>query len=405
MLKKIILFEGEMVGGHGHHYQHMVESSFYLKNKGKIIWIVNKKFEQRNLFIPNFVKVFPVIDTGYRDLINNKNAVFVIVKNFFLYFYFLFYSFNNFNYLNILRKNFFLLPKYFPSFFLVYKRLKITSNDVIIFQSARLNDFELSYFLSLIDKNYPDIHLKIIALHKKQKLKKFYFYLKKLLINKILFKKFFVYTETPNQSLIIKNDTGISLKVFNNILNFYSRQNNKRHLTIGFLGESRKDKGFDKVPDLIEKIIKINNNFRFIIQISRISREFKFVQDRIIKLAKGNKKIKIITGYLNFHSYRNMLKKVDIMPILHTPQQLKNFGSGIIFSSLTNEIPIIILKNNNYIKKLFKFKSYLEAKNIDDYAMCVYKIFRNYNYYLAQAKKQSNLYKSKLINDPLINRI
>ena len=405
MLKKIILFEGEMVGGHGHHYQHMVESSFYLKNKGKIIWIVNKKFEQRNLFIPNFVKVFPVIDTGYRDLINNKNAVFVIVKNFFLYFYFLFYSFNNFNYLNILRKNFFLLPKYFPSFFLVYKRLKITSNDVIIFQSARLNDFELSYFLSLIDKNYPDIHLKIIALHKKQKLKKFYFYLKKLLINKILFKKFLVYTETPNQSLIIKNDTGISLKVFNNILNFYSRQNNKRHLTIGFLGESRKDKGFDKVPDLIEKIIKINNNFRFIIQISRISREFKFVQDRIIKLAKGNKKIKIITGYLNFHSYRNMLKKVDIMPILHTPQQLKNFGSGIIFSSLTNEIPIIILKNNNYIKKLFKFKSYLEAKNIDDYAMCVYKIFRNYNYYLAQAKKQSNLYKSKLINDPLINRI
>jgi hypothetical protein len=193
--------------------------------------------------------------------------------------------------------------------------------------------------------------------------------------------------------------------VFNNILNFYSRQNNKRHLTIGFLGESRKDKGFDKVPDLIEKIIKINNNFRFIIQISRISREFKFVQDRIIKLAKGNKKIKIITGYLNFHSYRNMLKKVDIMPILHTPQQLKNFGSGIIFSSLTNEIPIIILKNNNYIKKLFKFKSYLEAKNIDDYAICVYKIFRNYNYYLAQAKKQSNLYKSKLINDPLINRI
>lgn len=359
------------------------------------------------MFIPNFVKVFPIIDTGYRDLINNKNAIFVIIKNFFLYFYFLFYFifFNNFNYLNILSKNFFLLPKYFPSFFFVYKRLKIISTDVIIFQSARLNDIELSYFLSLIDKNYPDIHLKIIALHKKQKLKKFYFYLKKFLINKILFKKFFLYTETTNQSLIIKNDTGINPKVFNNILNFYSRQKNKRHLTIGFLGESRKDKGFDKVPDLIEKIIKINNNFRFIIQISRISREFKFVQDRIIKLAKGNKKIKIITGYLNFHSYRNMLKRVDIMPILHTPQQLKNFGSGIIFSSLTNEIPIVILKNNNCVKKLFKFKSYLEAKNIDDYAMCVCKIFRNYNYYLAQAKKQSNLYKSKLINDPLINRV
>jgi glycosyltransferase involved in cell wall biosynthesis len=404
MLKKIILFEGEMVGGHGHHYHHMVESSLYLKNKGKIIWIVNKKFQRKNLFIPNFVKVFPVIDTGYRDLINNKNTIFVVIKNFFFYFYFLFF-FNNFNYLNILSKNFFLLPKYFSSFFYIYKRLKITSNDVIIFQSARLNDCELSYFLSLIDKNYPDMHLRIIALHKKQKLKKFYFYLKKFLINKILFKKIFLYTETTKQSLIIKNDTGISLKVFNNILNFYSRQNNKRYLTIGFLGESRKDKGFDKVPDLIEKIIKINNNFKFIIQISKISREFKFVQDRIIKLGNDNKNIKIITGYLNFHSYRNILKRVDIMPILHTSHQLKNFGSGIIFSSLTNEIPIVILKNNNYIKKLFKFKSYLEAKNIDDYAMCVCKISRNYNYYLAEAKKQSNLYKSKLINDPLIKKI
>jgi glycosyltransferase involved in cell wall biosynthesis len=404
MLKKIILFEGEMVGGHGHHYHHMVESSLYLKNKGKIIWIVNKKFQRKNLFIPNFVKVFPVIDTGYRDLINNKNTIFVVIKNFFFYFYFLFF-FNNFNYLNILSKNFFLLPKYFSSFFYIYKRLKITSNDVIIFQSARLNDCELSYFLSLIDKNYPDMHLRIIALHKKQKLKKFYFYLKKFLINKILFKKIFLYTETTKQSLIIKNDTGISLKVFNNILNFYSRQNNKKNLTIGFLGESRKDKGFDKVPDLIEKIIKINNNFKFIIQISKISREFKFVQDRIIKLGNDNKNIKIITGYLNFHSYRNILKRVDIMPILHTSHQLKNFGSGIIFSSLTNEIPIVILKNNNYIKKLFKFKSYLEAKNIDDYAMCVCKISRNYNYYLAEAKKQSNLYKSKLINDPLINKI
>lgn len=47
MLKKIILFEGEMLGGHGHHYHHMVESSFYLKNKGKIIWIVNKKFKRK----------------------------------------------------------------------------------------------------------------------------------------------------------------------------------------------------------------------------------------------------------------------------------------------------------------------------------------------------------------------
>ena len=46
---KIILFEGELKGGKGHHYDHLVENSFFYKNRGKILWVVNKKFKKIKL--------------------------------------------------------------------------------------------------------------------------------------------------------------------------------------------------------------------------------------------------------------------------------------------------------------------------------------------------------------------
>ena len=65
---KIVLFEGELKAGKGHHYNHLVENSFFYKNKGKILWFVNKKFEKKNLFVPKFVKVLNKIDTGNRKI-------------------------------------------------------------------------------------------------------------------------------------------------------------------------------------------------------------------------------------------------------------------------------------------------------------------------------------------------
>ena len=44
--KKIILFEGELSGGKGHHYDFLVENSFYYKEKGEIFWVVNKRFNK-----------------------------------------------------------------------------------------------------------------------------------------------------------------------------------------------------------------------------------------------------------------------------------------------------------------------------------------------------------------------
>ena len=46
---KIVLVECELKGGKGHHYDHLVENSFYYKNSGEIVWILNKDFKKKKL--------------------------------------------------------------------------------------------------------------------------------------------------------------------------------------------------------------------------------------------------------------------------------------------------------------------------------------------------------------------
>ena len=99
------------------------------------------------------------------------------------------------------------------------------------------------------------------------------------------------------------------------------------------------------------------------------------------------------------------MKNVDIIPLLHSLDQLKYSGSGLVFSSIVNEIPLIIPKNAIYVKNFFKYQSYLEADNIIDYSQSIIKIIENYEYYLGMAKKQSLVFKSNIKEDPINKRI
>ena len=85
--------------------------------------------------------------------------------------------------------------------------------------------------------------------------------------------------------------------------------------------------------------------------------------------------------------------------------QLKNCGSGIVFSSMVNEIPMVIPKNARFVRSFFKYDSFLEAESIDDYSKSIEKIIDNYPKFLEMAKKQSKLYLNKLNHDFLNNRI
>ena len=409
--EKIILFEGELKSGKGHHYDHIVENSFFYKNKGEIVWIVNKKFEKIKLFIPEFVKVFNIIDTGNRKVtFKSFFSIFHILNisiiNFFKsYFFLLFHIKFNKKLFSYLYKNFFSFPKYFSSFFSTFKNGTLKKGDKIIFQTARINDLELAYLLSLLDFDI-EIHIRIIQLHRKKRLKKFINILNKFNDENKLFKSVFIYTETEFQKEEIKKLTGIEVEIFFNNLSFSKKNITDGEISIGILGESRYDKGFYKVPELIRYLNdNLNKKINFIIQINNYPQNLSKVKDELLDLSKKFKNIKLINGYMNYFEYREILKKINIIPLLHELDQLKYCGSGIVFSSIVNEIPMVIPKNAIYVKKFFKYNSYLEAENTYEYSKKIIEIVNNYPKFLECAKKQSYFYKDKLNKDFLNNRI
>lgn len=409
--KKIILFEGELKGGKGHHYDHLVENSFFYQNRGEIIWVVNKKFRKENLFIPKFVKVLNIIDSADRKIIQknfkfNIEIIYLVIKNFFKSYFFLLFRIKlNSKFLVFILKNFFSFPKYFSSFYEIYETLNLNKDDKILFQTSRINDFELAYALTLLNCK-PQIHLRIIQLHKKRKLKNFNNILKKLNDDKKLFNDVFVYTETDFQKQEIKRYTNIDVDLFFNNLSFSEKNEKKSRFTIGILGESRYDKGFYKTPELIRILNnKVPNKINFIIQINNCPSNLIKTKEELQELAREFNNIKLINGYINFFEYREILKTIDIIPLLHELDQLKNCGSGIVFSSMVNEIPMVIPKNAIFVSSFFKYESFLEAKDINDYSQSIEKIIENYPKFLEKAKKQSKLYLNKLNQDFLNNRI
>ena len=194
--------------------------------------------------------------------------------------------------------------------------------------------------------------------------------------------------------------------MFHDFYRFSTKIRKSKKINIGFFGEARKDKGFANYSYLIKSCFKINSNLSFIIQFSSVPDDLQNAKENLLNYACKNNKIKIITKYLDYFEYRKLLKKIHIVPILHDPKRISQIGSGVIFSCITNEIPMILPKNNLIKKNFdFKFNSYLEADSIEEYANKILEIQGNYDYFLNQAKMEAKYFREKFNNYPFLERI
>lgn len=397
-MRKILLFEPLGNGRVGHGIDNLIEDANLFKKKFSIFAFVDKNFDT-NFKVPSFIKLIKTCEFKKRNYLKSLFVYllyFIKEKKLILFFF-------------AIIRNWFSIPNYFFSFYLKYKQFSFNENDLIVLESARDKDIELFYFIFLLEKKIPSLHIKVRYPPKKKKLKNFFYYCNKLYNNKLLTKKFFLYTEIKSNTLIIKKYLKINVFKYEQPYKFYSRRYvAKKEYTLGFLGESRNEKGFYLLPKLIKKIQSItNSNFKFIIQISKnIYPDTVVARKEIIELSKNYKNIKIFFGHLSFLKWRNLLKKIDIMPVLYNRNYFNSQGSGILNSSLSHEIPLVIPSDSKFLKKNLKFKCFCEAKDIDEYAEKSILISKDYKKYLANSKEQSNYLKKFLLEkDSFIKNI
>ena len=190
------------------------------------------------------------------------------IKNFIDIIYFIYLFKTNkkklFSFLKCLFLNYFVVPRYFKSFYLEYVKLNFNPNDDIVFQSCRRKDIALIYFLYNIDIiQLPKIHIRIFHLPKKR-FKDFYFYFDKIMEGTK--KNVFLYTEMGKKKKILTSKLGSKslINVTKPIFSFYNRRLDLTNHTIGFIGEARTNKGFNEIPKFIQIIKKYDKDVNFI---------------------------------------------------------------------------------------------------------------------------------------------
>ena len=182
---------------------------------------------------------------------------------------------------------------------------------------------------------------------------------------------------------------------------FFSRSINNLSKTIGYMGDARVNRGFNLLPELIEKLTAISSDFKFIIQYAKTDKTVIATSDKLHEMAKLNSNINICQKYLDYKEFRDTLKKIDIMPILHNSNEINLGNPSTIYSSITHEIPMTVPSNLKYMKDVLIHNSYEESNNIDETVKKILLIKNNYTNYLESAKKNSSILSAKFFNDPL----
>ena len=414
MKNKLILIESEMVEPKGHFLSNLIDISKFFEKKLKVCWLLNKNFNSQNTYIPKKQIIIKAIKSNKYKRNKNKLAyvleeIYLFFLNIFNIFYFSIYFIKNNNFINYiiaLRSNYFLLPRYFSSFYFSYKSMKLSKNDHILFPSARRKDIALVNFLTKIDDDHPKFHMRLFLMPKKR-FKGFFYYLKEIDKPLKTNRAFLYLWNNKNYKIALKNSLSkkgifISQLIFsyNPFLKFNRKFKKYNHI-LGYAGNARRARGFHKLPKLIELIEKKSSSFHYLIQFSKISDDMLPIKKKLYELSKKNKRIKIIEKYLNNDEFIKILKKIDIMPILHDANEINTVTSGTLYSCLPYEIPFLIPKGLSFMKNINKFKSHEIGKNLDDIAIKAIKVSRKYSYYLKNAKLNFKILKQILYKDPL----
>ena len=416
MKNKLLLLETEMVGPGGHYLDNVIESYYYFRNNLQIQCLLNKKFNPQGTFIPSELQLIKILNSNIFKKEKNKFLylsfeIFSLLKRFIftilLIPFFLFHK-NFKNYLNAIISNKFIIPKYFTEVFFFLKKNKYSKNDHIFFQTTRNKHIALANFIARIDDNLPNIHLRILYTpSSKKKFTGFYYYLNQIkpyLLNK----KISLYSLTDKNIKIFNDKINSKIGIFKTNIPwvFFNREKKDNSITVGYMGDARESRGFNLLPDLINKLIDKNENLNFIIQFSKTSsNSTSITSENLFKMAENNPKIKILKTYLDYADFRNTLQKIDIMPILHNNEEINNGNPSTIYSSITHEIPMVLPQNLNYMKEVMVNKSFEIADNLDGVVTQTLKIANNYNSYLNAAKINSKLLFKIFENDPLKKNI
>ena len=414
MGKKLLLLETEMRGPGGHYLDNLIESYFFFKDNFEMYALLNKKFDPEGTFIPEKLSIYKILKRNNFERKENKllHYLFEIISFFkrIIYSIILIPHFilerNFYNYLSALISNRLIIPRYFCEVYLFLKKNNFKDTDHIFFQTTRNKHMSLANFLTRIDKEIPNIHLRILYTPVERKIGGFYYFLNKIKTY-ILKKRVFLYVLTNKNYEILKANLKTNIGIYKSNIPwvFYNRENKNNYKVVGYMGDARVNRGFNSLPEIIKKLNHLSKDFKFIIQYAKVNKDVKAASDKLLDLTKTNPNVTVYLKYMDYREFRDTLQKIDIMPILHNSDEIELGNPSTVYSSITHQIPMTVPSNLDYMKDVLIHKSYEEADNIEETIKKIILIKDDYENYLEAAKKNSNILLKIFNEDPLKKNI
>jgi hypothetical protein len=369
MSKKIIIADPSIVSDKGHNLKLSLEFAKKLKNH-EVLIITSKKFNKL-IKVPKNIKILNFFNDSDFYQSSRKKLSFIF-------------------FLKII--------------FLIKKRLSLSINDLVIFPT--------------IDGLLYSLISKLIISSQFLKLPKFLFLFSydpfgsipnKILVKNLKFwnfgifykifksKKFFFFSDSPALKLKLNSYFKSKFKTLIPIFNFDTK---KKEDWVTVLGNARQEKGFELIPEILDKFIKadkelfkkITFNIQCSPQIIGYNQIIIKSIEKLKELKKKFKNINLIFYNLNDDEYNNLIIKSKIVMCPYSNRQYEYRSSYIFYEALCAQ-SVIISQKNMFIDKSFK-NNPTSCLNIDEYVKVIKKIFENNFFYNEQISKQNKFLKT-----------
>jgi glycosyltransferase involved in cell wall biosynthesis len=170
-----------------------------------------------------------------------------------------------------------------------------------------------------------------------------------------------------------------------------ARPTRKRSLRIGYLGQARCEKGFDRLAAILRRFealyVQAGTQHRDVPAISAIVHAAG--SKRLVRVfeeaAQGLRiELELIDRTLNENEYQQILKRIDVLVLPYDIDRYARKGSGIVQEALAHAIPFVCSAQTGLVDFLTE-ENGESARTDEEFASSLLKIVLNYDRYLDRA--------------------
>jgi glycosyltransferase involved in cell wall biosynthesis len=124
--------------------------------------------------------------------------------------------------------------------------------------------------------------------------------------------------------------------------------------TVGVLGHQRTEKGFHLVPEMVELLLRVRGDVRFLVH-NALPGDLSVPQDRLRALAAREPRLMLEEGPASAEYWQGLLDRCDVILCPYDAAQFRAGYSAVAAEALANAIPLVVPERTTMARMIEEF--------------------------------------------------